>query len=89
MLTFGAVLSLPSGVANYLAPLAAREVSESVVPRPAERRAAVPVVVLLAHEPVRVLELRPPAGVQVLRPLLAHRQVTLRRHGADDAVWVV
>ena len=86
-LTLGAVLALPPGVAHDLSALPAGEVAEGVVPGPAEHRAAVPVVVLVAHEAVRVLELRPAAGVQVLGPVVPHGQVPLGGHGADYAVW--
>lgn len=82
-------MSLPPGVAHDLAPLPTGEVAEGVVSWPAEHRASLPVVVLIAHKTVRVLQLGPPAGVQVLGPLLTHSQVPLGGHGADDAVWVL
>lgn len=63
--------------------------AERVVPGPAEHRATVPVVVLVAHEAVRVLEFGSAAGVQVLGPLVPHRQVPLGGHGADDPLRVL
>lgn len=89
LLTFSAVLSLPSGVAHNLPALSTGEVAEGVVSWSAEHRAAIPVVVLIAYEPVRILELGSASGVQVLGPLLSHRQVPLGGHGANNAVWVI
>lgn len=82
--TFSAVLASPAGVADLLSPLPAREVAEGVVAWAAEDGAALPVVVLVAHEAVGILEVRAAATVQVLGPLLTHRQVPLRGQAADE-----
>lgn len=88
ILTFCAVLALPSGVADDLSALPAGEMAKSVVSGSAENRAAFPVIVLITDEPVRKLELGSARAVQVLSPVLSDRQVSLRRHGADDALRV-
>lgn len=63
--------------------------AEGVVSRPAEHWTAVPVVVLIAHESIGVLEFGPSPGVQVLGPFLSHSQMPLGGHGADNPVWVL
>lgn len=88
-LTFCTVLPLPSGIAHNLPALSTCEVSEGVVSGPAEHRAAVAVVVFIAHETVGELELRPTHSVQVLGPLLSHCQMPLGGHGADHPLWVL
>lgn len=86
---FSAVLSLPPGVAHDLPALSTGEVAEGVISRPAEHRTAVPVVVLIAHEAIGILEFGPSSSVQVLGPFLSHSQMPLSGHGADYLVWVL
>lgn len=62
--------------------------TEGIVPGAAEDGAAFPVVVLIADEAIRVLEVGAAAAVQVLGPLLAHRQVPLGGQAADEALGV-
>lgn len=62
--------------------------TECVVPGPAEHGASLAIVVLITHKAVGVLELSSTHAVQVLGPVLAHSQVPLGGHGADDALWV-
>lgn len=83
-----AVLALPAWVADLLATLSTGEVTEGVVTGPAEDRAAFPVVVLITHKAIGVLEVGAAAAVQVLGPLLAHRQVPLGGQAADEALGV-
>lgn len=85
---FSAVLSLPAGVAHDFSALSAGEVSESIVSRPTEDGAALTVVVLVTNKSIRVFEFCSPAAVEVLGPLIAHGQVPLCRHSADNAVRV-
>lgn len=87
-LTLSAVLALPARVADFLATLSASEVTEGIVPGAAEDGAAFSVVVLVTDEAVRVLEVSAAAAVQVLGPLLAHRQVPLGGQAADEALGV-
>jgi len=87
-LTLSAVLALPAWVADLLATLSTGEVTEGVVTGPAEDRAAFPVVVLITHKAIGVLEVGAAAAVQVLGPLLAHRQVPLGGQAADEALGV-
>lgn len=86
--TFGAVLAFPARVTDFFAPLPAGEVAEGVVSGTAEDGAALPVVVLVTHEAVGVPEVGAAAAVQVVGPLLAHRQVPLRGQAADEPLWV-
>lgn len=88
-LTLGAVLSLPARVADDLAALAAGEVAEGVVARPAEDGAAVAVVVLVAQEAVGVAQLGAAAGLHVLGPLVSHCEVALGGDPADQTLRVV
>lgn len=62
--------------------------AERVVSGAAEHGASLAVIVLVAHEAVRKLELGSAHAVEVLRPILAHSQMTLRGHGTDDALRV-
>lgn len=62
--------------------------TEGIVPGAAEDGAAFPVVVLVADEAIRVLEVGAAAAVQVLGPLLAHRQVPLGGQAANEALGV-
>lgn len=89
VLTLGAVLPLPSGIADDLSALPAGEMTESVISGAAENRASFSVVVLITDEPVGELEFGSSRVVQVLSPVLSHRQVSLRGHGADDALWIL
>lgn len=88
-LTLSAVLSLPARVAYDLPALAAGEVPKSIVPGPAEDRAAVTVVVLVAQEAVGVTQLSPAGCLHVLGPLLSHSEVTLGGDPADQTLRVV
>lgn len=88
LLTFCAVLALPPCVADDFSTFSAGEVTECVVPGPAEHGASLAIVVLITHKAVGVLELGSTHAVQVLGPVLAHSQVPLGGHGADDALWV-
>jgi len=63
-------------------------VPKGVVAGAAEDGAALPVVVLVAHEAVGVLEVSAAAAVQVLGPLFAHRQVPLGGQAADETLGV-
>lgn len=87
-LTLSAVLALPAGVADFLATLSTGEVTKGIVTGPAEDRATFPVVVLITHKAIGVLEVGAAAAVQVLGPLLTHRQVPLRGQAADEALGV-
>lgn len=87
-LTFSAVLAFPARIADFFPPLPAGEVAEGVVSGATEDGAAVPVVVLVTHKAVGILEVCSAAAVQVLRPLLAHSQVPLRGQAADESFWV-
>lgn len=82
-------MSLPARVAYDLSALATGEVSEGVVSWPAEDRAAIAVVVLIAQEAIRVTQLCPAGCLHVLRPFLSHGEVTLSGDPADQALWVV
>lgn len=62
--------------------------AERVVSGAAEHGASLAVIVLVAHETVRELELGSAHAVEVLSPVLTHSQMTLRGHGTDDALWV-
>lgn len=88
LLTFCTVLALPSCVADDFSTFPAGEMTECVVPGPAEHGASLSVVVLITHKAVGVLELGSTHAVKVLRPVLAHSQVPLCGHGTDDALWV-
>lgn len=58
--------------------------SEVVVPTPADTRAVVSVVVLVADHSVGVAELGALVALLVLGPVLAHGQRALDRHLADE-----
>lgn len=88
ILTLRAVLAFPARVADFLATLSTGEVAKGIVPGAAEDRAALPVVVLVAHEAIGVLEVSAAAAVQVLGPLLTHCQVSLGGQAADEALGV-
>lgn len=85
----GAVLAFPAGVADFPPGVPTSEVAKGVISWPAEHRAALPVVVLITHESVGVLEVCTPTAVQVLGPLLAHRQVPLCGQATDESFWVL
>lgn len=87
-LTLCAVGPFPARVAHFLPTLPTGEVAEGIVPGTAENGAALSVVVFVTHEAVGVLEVRAAAAVQVLGPLLAHRQVPLGGQAADESFWV-
>ncbi len=63
ILTFCAVVSFPSGVADDFSALSAGEVAKSVVAGAAEDRAALAIVMLITAESVRVLQLCPPTNL--------------------------
>lgn len=63
--------------------------AEGVISGAAEDGAAFPEVVLITHKAIGVLEVCAAAAVQVLRPLLADRQVPLRGQAADKSFWVL
>lgn len=86
--TFRAVLAFPARVTDFLPSLPTGEVAEGIVAGATEDGAALPIVVLVTHEAVGVLEVRAAAAVQVLRPLLTHRQVPLRGQAADESLGV-
>ena len=88
-LTLSAVLAFPARVADFLPSLPAGEVAEGVVAGAAEDGAALPKVVFVTHKPVGILEVCAAAAVQVLGPLLAHRQVPLRGQAADESFRVL
>lgn len=87
-LTFSAILAFPARVADLLPSLPAGEVAKGVVSGATEDGAALPVVMLITHEAVGILEVGSAAAVQVLRPLLTHGQVPLRGQAADESFWV-
>lgn len=85
---FSAILAFPARVADLLPSLPAGEVAKGVVSGATEDGAALPVVMLITHEAVGILEVGSAAAVQVLRPLLTHGQVPLRGQAADESFWV-
>lgn len=87
-LTFGAILAFPARVADFFPSVPTGEVAKSIISGSTEDRAALPVVMFVTHEAVGVLEVCSAAAVQVLRPLLAHRQVPLCGQAADESFWV-
>jgi len=82
-------MSLPARVAYDLPAIAAGEVPEGIVSGPAEDRAAVAVVVLVAQEAVGVTQLGSAGGLQILEPLVSHGEVTLGGDPADQTLRVV
>lgn len=62
--------------------------AKGIISGTTEDGAALPIVVLVTHEAVGVLEICAAAAVQVLGPLLAHCQVPLRGQAADESFWV-
>lgn len=86
--TFRAVLASPARVTDFLPSLPTGEVAEGIVAGATEDGAALPIVVLVTHEAVGILEVRAAAAVQVLRPLLTHCQVPLRGQAADESLGV-
>lgn len=88
-LTLSAVLPLPARVAYDLPALATGEVPESVVSGPAEDRAAVAIVVLIAQEAVGVTQFSSASCLQVLGPLVSHGKVALSGDPADQTLRVV
>ena len=86
--TFSAVLAFPARVTDFLPSLPTGEVAKGIVSGAAEDGAALPIVVLVTHEAVGILEVRAAAAVQVLGPLLTHRQVPLCGQAADEPLRV-
>lgn len=86
--TFRAVLAFPARVTDFLPSLPTGEVAEGIISGATEDGAALPIIVLVTHEAVGVLEVCAAAAVQVLRPLLTHRQVPLRGQAADEPLGV-
>lgn len=82
-------MSLPAGVAYDLSTLAASEVSESIISRAAENRAAFAVVVLITQEAVGVSQLSLASCLHITEPLFSHTEVTLSGDPADQTLWVV
>lgn len=85
---FSAVLSLPTGVADFLSLFATGEVSKSIVPGAAVISAPFSVVVFVTHKAIGVLEFRSATVVQILRPLFTNCQVSLGGKAADKALRV-
>lgn len=88
ILTLRAVLAFPARVADFLSTLSTGKVTKGIVPGAAEDRAALSIVVLVAHKAIGVLEVSAAAAVKVLGPLLTHCQVSLRGQAADEALRV-
>lgn len=82
-------MTLPARVAYDLPTLAAGEVPKGIVSGPAEDRAAVAVVVLIAQEAVGVTQLSSAGCLHVLGPLFSHSEVTLSGDPTDQTLWVV
>lgn len=93
-LTFRAIIALPAGHTNAIARLRALVVTERIVTRPAQIRAALAVVVLVARHPEVVLQprrrvcrrrrLRCGRLVAVLRPFGRNVQHTLDGEARDQ-----
>ena len=88
-LTFSAVLPLPAWIADLLPTLSTREVPKGIVPGATEDRAAFPVVVLIAHKTVGILEVSASTAVQVLGPFFPNRQMPLGSQAANETLWVL
>lgn len=88
-LTDRAVLARPALHALAVAVGVAGVVTQVEVPGPAEGGAGLAVVVLAAHHVVGEAQLALVAKVDVLRPVLAHRQLAVRRQPADQVVLVL
>lgn len=81
-------MAFPPGVTDNLSALSTGEVAEGIVSWAAEDRAAIAIVVLITDKAVGVLQLGSSSSMQVLRPVISHRQMSLRGHCADNTVWV-
>lgn len=86
--TFAAIAARPSGHAYHVTVVRAQVMAEIVVTGPAEFRAPVTVIVVLAPDPVLVHEPRPDAagrpGVLLLYPSVAEFQEPLVRDPRDQ-----
>lgn len=84
MLTFFAVFPLPAGQAGQLPLSGAGVVAESVVSRRALLGTALPVVTLVANEPIGVSQLRLLCCLRVLSPGASHTQLPLDGKKANE-----
>lgn len=86
---FIAVGPLPARVTHLFPLFAAAEVAEGIISGAAEDGAALPVVMLVADEAVRVFEFCPGANMDILRPLVPHGEVSLGSQAADKTIRII
>lgn len=63
--------------------------SKGIIPGTAEDRATFPVVMLITHKTVGILEIRAATAVQVLGPLFPNGQVPLGSQAANEALRIL